>query len=785
MSLLSFFSHHIHPSLVLQIILLLSLAMFVAKGWLTRLPITGRIVARPSRSLKFISTPQSPYLSNTFRAFSVEENGLQNVALATNKSPQFVFVGGKGGVGKTTTSSAVALALSDRGYRTLVVSTDPAHSLGDALDTPLRSGVLTQIHSEESLWALELDVEQSLQNFKKTVQGFDGDALSRTLGIPKEIIDSFGLNDMASIFSNPPPGIDEVVGLAQIFRLAELTSQNPQHRFDRIVVDTAPTGHTLRLLQLPEFLGNLTIKLMRFRAKIESAVQSFKSLLGNGNNNSASAGINHLLQAVEKLQQDMLIIKTTLKDEEQTQFVVVTIPTMLAVEESKRLVKSLKLQEIRVSTLLCNQVIDPNADEKYLRTRSKGQQVSLELLKRFIGSTSMKQSFEVTEVPFLDTEVTGIYGLRFFSRLAHPNDKEGSLSASNPMDSRPLTIFGGKGGVGKTTSAASWAVRLADAGHKTLVVSCDPAHSLGDALQENLNGGVPRLLDTTAGGGQLWAMEIDPMKALDEFKQMMKSQLATGSSGSSSVFPNMNSELSDLLYDVNDPPPGTDEIVAMTKIMTYLDEGYRQPNGKVVHFDKIVLDTAPTGHTLRMLDLPKAMKLMVSKVKKIRQKTSAFSGLFGGRQEQQQQDHEASQLRAFEEKMDRLDDLLHNEYESEFTIVTIPTELAVAETKRLIQALETSRIPMRRVIVNQILPKIDIEEVPNGQDAADIFLNRLRTGQGKSLQELDTLSAENSIPLIKIPYYDAEVRSVYGLKPISDAIFYREEKRDGDNRSSE
>jgi len=114
----------------------------------------------------------------------------------SSSTTSITFVGGKGGVGKTSTSSAIALAMSDRGLRTLVVSTDPAHSLGDALDTNLSSGKITPIVTEQNLWALELSVDEAMQKFRDAVSGLDAASLSKSLGLPKELVDQFGLEDM-------------------------------------------------------------------------------------------------------------------------------------------------------------------------------------------------------------------------------------------------------------------------------------------------------------------------------------------------------------------------------------------------------------------------------------------------------------------------------------------------------------------------------------------------------------------------------------------------------------
>lgn len=384
----------------------------------------------------------------------------------------FLFVGGKGGVGKTSTSSAIAIALSDQGFRTLVVSTDPAHSLGDALDTSLSSGQITPIVTEQNLWALELSVDEALAKFKDTLSGLDAATLSSSLGVPKELMDSLGLDDLASIFTNPPPGIDEIVALLEIFAFASAKDASGRARFDRIVIDTAPTGHTLRLLQLPDFLNSLVGKLILFRGKLQGAIDTFKGLFGGGGAGASAGGLGDALSRLEELQVKMASMKATLQNKDATQFIVVTIATSLAVAESRRLVESLTKEGIAVRGIVCNQVVQDASSSQYITTRRAGQQASIAALRRSAG-----EGLEFTEVPYVDTEITGLYGLKYFSQLAHvPVAK----SATNPVDSRKLTIFGGKGGVGKTTTAASWGVRLCDSGIKTLVVSTDPAHSLGD-----------------------------------------------------------------------------------------------------------------------------------------------------------------------------------------------------------------------------------------------------------------------------------------------------------------
>lgn len=454
------------------------------------------------------------------RNFSLRASSLESIMLPTSsgkKGTQFVFVGGKGGVGKTSSSSAIALSLSNQGFRTLIVSTDPAHSLGDALDVNLSSGMVTPIVTEQNLWALEVDVEDAVEKLRDLSANLDSASLASSLGIPKDFIDALGLEDLAGIFSNLPPGIDEIVSLSKIFEYANERLPNGNPRFDRVVIDTAPTGHTLRLLQLPSLLGSLTGNLIKFRNKLQSSLDMLKNMFGMGGGGGGSSGgpggnlgtLNEMLDKLEDLQSRLSIMKTSLKDNDMTQFVVVTIPTVLAVTESKRLISDLQSQGISVSAIVCNQIVAEDAGLKYIETRRRGQQQcinslinTVQSLDKIAADTAVNTGspapppIEITQVNYVDTEVTGIYGLRYFANLAHVPKKG---SATNPVDSRKLTIFGGKGGVGKTTTAASWAVRLADSGMRTLVVSTDPAHSLGDALQESLSG-TPRLLDQTGGG---------------------------------------------------------------------------------------------------------------------------------------------------------------------------------------------------------------------------------------------------------------------------------------------
>ena len=145
--------------------------------------------------------------------------------------PRFVFVGGKGGVGKTTTTAALAVALADSGLRTLVVSTDPAHSLGDALMVPLsgQGGGAVPVSGcpgpdgTENLDALEIDPAAALADLSEALAAFDLKGAAAEVGgqAAADLVDKLGLGDFVAILENPPPGVDELVALSEVLRLAK------------------------------------------------------------------------------------------------------------------------------------------------------------------------------------------------------------------------------------------------------------------------------------------------------------------------------------------------------------------------------------------------------------------------------------------------------------------------------------------------------------------------------------------------------------------------------------
>ena len=181
-----------------------------------------------------------------------------NDLFAPSKSSKLIVCGGKGGVGKTTVAASLAVAFADQGLSTAIVSTDPAHSLGDALDLTLGKELVEvdTYGASAKLVALEVDADSTARDAASVLASNLGEKLRQSGA------DS-GLADLADAFETPPPGLDELVSLLRVLELLR------SKEYDRVVLDTAPTGHTLRLLALPELLDDFAERAAAARDRLK------------------------------------------------------------------------------------------------------------------------------------------------------------------------------------------------------------------------------------------------------------------------------------------------------------------------------------------------------------------------------------------------------------------------------------------------------------------------------------------------------------------------------------
>ena len=270
-------------------------------------------------------------------------------------APEYVLYGGKGGVGKTTMAAATALASARGDIRTLVVSTDPAHSLSDTLETEIPAEP-TRIREPIPLFAAEIDPDDALDAGGPLgdLGGLDGDSeglggFGKLFGDGED-----GENPLGDLFGGEAmPGADEAAAMRQLLQYLD------DDRFDRVVIDTAPTGHTLRLLELPEAMDSMVGRLLQFRERMQGMVEGMKGMFSDaGPDPDPGAGMGDLDELRERIER----LRATLRDPTKTDFRIVMMPEEMSVVESKRLLSRLEEFRIPVSTVVVNRVMEDFAD---------------------------------------------------------------------------------------------------------------------------------------------------------------------------------------------------------------------------------------------------------------------------------------------------------------------------------------------------------------------------------------------------------------------------------------
>uniref|UniRef100_A0A1D1ZM62 ArsA/GET3 Anion-transporting ATPase-like domain-containing protein n=2 Tax=Auxenochlorella protothecoides TaxID=3075 RepID=A0A1D1ZM62_AUXPR len=663
--------------------------------------------------------------------------------LSAGTGRKYIMVSGKGGVGKTSLAASLAVRFAEEGHTTLVVSTDPAHSLSDSLAQDVSGGMPVMLEGTElPLWALEIDPEREKAKFKAYTAG-DGKQEV------KDFMGGFGLGGLLEQFTDlklgelldtPPPGFDEAVAIAKV---QQFVKREEFARFTRIVFDTAPTGHTLRLLTTPDFVDATLGKLVRLRKKLSAASAPLRAIFRVGQDQEEA------VDKLTELQNSVRLVRDLFHDADTTEFIIATIPTVLGVNESARLAGALRREGVPCSRIVVNQVIDDRLARKYLESKLKDQAAALDLLAHSRGLEGLRQ----LQGPYLDLEVRGLPGLQYFGGLVWGGIIEEFAAGAD----RRFFMLGGKGGVGKTSCSASLAVQLAAAGHTTLVVSTDPAHSLSDALDQDVSCGYP--VELEGSQGQVWGMELDLDAARQELRgaKSPDSEPESGKKGGTldAVLGSVGlGSLAEQLKDLNlgelldTPPPGVDEALAIAKVIQFLD------SPEYSRFSRIVFDTAPTGHTLRLLSLPDFLDTSVGKILMLQQKiasvTQSVKGFFQGNKGPS----EPSTLEVFRERMNTAKALFHDEARTQFIVVTIPTVMAAAESVRLAESLRKESVPVRTLVVNQVI----------GDGATQSFLDNRRKDQARALQRLHDNPELRGLEVITAPLFDLEVRGLPALE---------------------
>lgn len=514
---------------------------------------------------------------------------------------------GKGGVGKTSIACALAVSLVDRGKRVLLVSTDPASNLDEVLET--RLGICpTPITGLTGLHAMNVDPEEAARNYRERVVGPYRELL------PKSAVDSIE-EQLSGACTVEIAAFDEFAKL--------LGDQTATDEYDHILFDTAPTGHTLRLLQLPA---------------------AWTDFIETNLNGTSCLGPLAGLQAQKELYAKGL---DALSNSTTTTVFLVSRPDHSALAEAERTRGELEAIGMKNQRLILNGVFraSDRQDPVALALESRGRTALAEMPRALFVLPQ-------DEVALVPNALIGVKALREFS-LGHSHfDNAGSsvgLPAALPPPladllmeiaaaGRGVVMTMGKGGVGKTTVAAALAVELARMGHKVHLTTTDPAAH----LSMTVDGSMPGLQVT----------RIDPAVETRAYTEEVLAESGRGLD-----------EKGRALLEEDLRSPCTEEIAVFRAFARRVDEG---------NDGFVVIDTAPTGHTLLLLDAAEAYHRDV-----------------------------ARNLKYIPESVRRLLPQLRDPKFTRILIVTLPEATPVHEAARLQEDLKRAGIRPYAWVINQ------------------------------------------------------------------------------------
>jgi arsenite-transporting ATPase len=610
---------------------------------------------------------------------------------------KYIFFSGKGGVGKTTMACATAVHHALSGKKTLIVTTDPASNLADVFEQEIGHRVVS-ILSMDNLFAMEIDPDEATREYKESIIGPFRDIM------PEDVI--------ASIEENL--GGACTTEMASFDRFIDFMGTN---EYDTVVFDTAPTGHTIRLLELP----------VDWSKHIEESAE--------GSGQTCLGPVQSIQGSKEKYDRAIAL----LRNPAETNFIFVMRPEELSLYETVRASGELESIGIKTWEIIINGIYPEEACEiDFFRKKFLAQRGVIKEADEIIGSPKrymLLRDNEVKGIKALKDVAEELFGSKAVSPPKSPFVKGGPLTSpplvkggkggffnvATPSSDEINTLFlpkigtkavffTGKGGVGKTTVSCITALHMADKGFRTLLVTTDPAAHIGEVLGKKVGTTTTEITDN------LYAVMIDQETAFGEYKEKILND-AKGKY-SADMLAAMEEELNS---------PCIEEMAAFEKFSQFIESR---------DYQLIVFDTAPTGHTLRLLDLPfdyaRQVELMVD--------SSSGSSTTGS---------------ITKERFGKIIDMLRDSSRTVFTLVLYPESTPIEESYRAMIDLKNAGVEMQLLIANMVLP----ENVCTN----DFFISR----RNMQMHYLGEINDRFKLPVMVYPLMDEEIRGIEKLRQIS------------------
>jgi arsenite-transporting ATPase len=577
---------------------------------------------------------------------------------------QIHFFVGKGGVGKTTVSAAFAVheALREPKSPVLLISTDPAHSLADVLQRSLSGQPKSvKLPGPGHLDAWQIDSEKLFGDFLREYKN-----------------DILALIDKGSIFSRGDiePLLDtSLPGMAEIAALLAIRDAIGSGKYSRVVVDTAPFGHTLRLFSLPE-------QFVRFLRFLELAA-SRDQVLAEHFARKPGPAIPDLVAHFRGMVQD---IHHAIHS--KAAIVLVTTAERFSLNEAMRCGTALREQSppLVVSQIVLNRVrLEKGCSDCELNKAAL--QTARTFLKTHFPLVPVRLG-EDPGAPIMGGAALASFGAHIFERkrlryrVPVPPARDINLERTSwPVLDKRLSLVLGKGGVGKTTTAAAFAFHTRQKAKVAVeICSVDPAPSLDDIFDAKVGAESQPVF----GDAKFRASELDAPALFREWvEDLQQSVEGATTSETSGIHVDLSFErklLSELLEII---PPGVDEVLAIFRIFDLVDE----------RRTRVVIDMAPTGHALELLRMPDRLLVW----SRVLLKTLAAHRTLAFAQDAAAKVAEVS-VRARE-----VATLLKDSQSSGIDVVMLPEPLPDRETERLMQQVRALKLPIRRIFINRML----------------------------------------------------------------------------------